>query len=83
MKPLQENLKVHLAPRQERPVAKGPIRTGQTRLHDAGCTSDHHKRDYCDNEVSRKTPKTASHRSRGRKHHRPSISRPCEGLLGT
>ena len=59
MKPLQKHLKVHLTTRQERPVAKGPIRTGQTSLHDTGGPSDHHKRDHSDNEVCRETSKTA------------------------
>ena len=83
MKPLQKHLKVHLTTRQERPVAKGPIRTGQTSLHDTGGPSDHHKRDHSDNEVCRETSKTAPHWSRGREHHRPFVSRACESLIGT
>ena len=83
MEPLQEHLDVHLTTGKERSEAKGPVGTGQTRLHDAGCPSDHHEGDHSNNEMSRETPQTASQWSRGGKHHQPLVSRIRKGLIET
>ena len=43
MEPLQKNLDVHLAAGQELAVAKGPVLTGQARLHHPGGSANAHK----------------------------------------
>ena len=43
MEPLQKNLDVHLAAGQELAVAKGPVWTGQARLHHPGGTAYAHQ----------------------------------------
>ena len=52
VKPLQEDLEVHLATRQEHPVAERPVGTGQTSLHHPRGTTDRHQGDQGDHEVA-------------------------------
>ncbi len=52
VKPLQEHLEVHLTRRQQRPVAKGPVRAGQSSFHHAGGATDGDERDQCHHQLT-------------------------------
>ena len=66
MKPFQEDLEVHLTPRQQRAVTQRPVRTGQTGLHDAGGTTDHHQRDQGHHQMRSQLGQTQTNRSERR-----------------
>ena len=46
VKPLKEHLNIHLATRQKRAEAQGPVRAGQAGFHHPGCSTDHHQSDH-------------------------------------
>ena len=70
MKPLQENLDVHLPAWQERSVAERPVRTGETSLHHACRTTDDNECNNGDHKMCCYTAETSTNRSRGSSRHR-------------
>ena len=64
MKPLQKDLEIELPSGEPLPIAKGPVGTGETRLHDSGCTTDHHERHEGDHEVSHEGDEPSLNRDR-------------------
>ena len=53
VKPLQKHLNIHLATRQKRAEAQGPVGTGQAGLHHPGRPTDHHQSNNGNHKVSR------------------------------